>query len=53
MVKRIEKKERYKMPKIESWAIIIQYENGKTKEITELPDDVAQAVDDYLTELEI
>ena len=40
------------MPKVMNWAIIVQYENGKTEEIADMPDDVSQVVDDYITELE-
>jgi len=40
------------MKKIEAWSILVQYEDGSTEEISDMPDDISQIVDDYLTELE-
>lgn len=31
----------------------ISWTDGKTETITDFPDDISQAIDDYLTELEV
>lgn len=36
--------------KVVSWSVLVQFENGKTKELADMPSDVSQAVDDWLTE---
>jgi len=38
--------------KIISWTINVEYEDGTKKNISDMPKEVSQAVDDYLTELE-
>ena len=42
------------MKKIKSWAIVVEWghDNGtwNTETITEIPDDVSQPIDDWLTE---
>ena len=38
--------------KIVSWWLCIEWDNGKKQQIADVPDDVAQPIDDYLTELE-
>ena len=38
--------------KITGWAIDVKWSNGKEEKITEIPDEVAQYIDDYLTEIE-
>ena len=44
------------MKKIKSWAIVVEWghDNGtwNTETITEIPDDVSQPIDDWLTEYE-
>lgn len=39
--------------KIMGWNIQITWTDGKSETIMDLPDDVAQGIDDYLTELEV
>ena len=34
------------------WSIDVKWSNGKEESITEIPDDVALVIDDYLTEIE-
>ena len=34
------------------WSIDVKWSNGKEESITEIPDDVASVIDDYLTEIE-
>ena len=34
------------------WSIDVKWSNGKEEKITEIPDDVASVIDDYLTEIE-
>lgn len=36
--------------KIVAWTINVEYEDGTTKNISDMPDDVAQIVDDFLGE---
>tara|TARA_R110002020_G_scaffold451656_1_gene665815 strand:+ start:84 stop:251 length:168 start_codon:yes stop_codon:yes gene_type:complete len=38
--------------RIDSWALDIKWSNGKEEKILDIPDEVAQYIDDYLTELE-
>lgn len=38
--------------KIMGWNIQITWTDGKSETIMDLPDDVAQGIDDYLTDLE-
>ena len=38
--------------KITGWTIDVKWSNGKEEKITEIPDEVAQYIDDYLTEIE-
>ena len=38
--------------KIVSWTINVEWNDGTKENIGDLPDDVAQGVDDYLIELE-
>ena len=38
--------------KIIGWSIDVKWSNGKEEKITEIPDEVAQYIDDYLTEIE-
>ena len=38
--------------KITGWSIDVKWSNGKEEKITEIPDEVAQYIDDYLTEIE-
>tara|TARA_B100001109_G_scaffold240844_1_gene224468 strand:+ start:477 stop:656 length:180 start_codon:yes stop_codon:yes gene_type:complete len=38
--------------KIVSWAINIKWDNGIIENISDMNDDVAQPIDDFLTELE-
>jgi len=40
------------MKEIVSWAIVVEFADGTSTEIADMPDDVAQGIDDYLTELE-
>ena len=39
--------------KIMGWHMDISWTDGKTETITDFPDDISQAIDDYLTELEV
>jgi hypothetical protein len=36
------------MKPISSWVIKVWYEDGTSEEIADMPDDVAQTVDDYI-----
>ena len=36
--------------RIDSWALDIKWSNGKEEKILDIPDEVAQYIDDYLTE---
>jgi len=38
--------------KIVSWCIDAELENGERVSIADIPDDIAQMVDEYLSELE-
>ena len=38
--------------KILSWSINVKWSDGEEEKITEIPDEVAQYIDDYLTEIE-
>tara|TARA_B100000900_G_scaffold120244_1_gene101541 strand:- start:385 stop:561 length:177 start_codon:yes stop_codon:yes gene_type:complete len=40
--------------KIKSWAIVVNYSDGDedVKYITDLPNNISQQIDDYMTELE-
>lgn len=38
--------------KITGWAISVDWSDGKTTLVGDMPDDVSQAVDDWLTEYE-
>ena len=38
--------------RIDSWLIKIFLTNGEEKTITDLPEEISQAIDDYLTEIE-
>jgi len=38
--------------KIIGWTIEVEWETGKTERISELPNSVAQVIDDYLTDVE-
>ena len=38
--------------RIIGWSIDVKWSNGKEEKITEIPDDVASVIDDYLTEIE-
>ena len=38
--------------KISSWTIQIRWDNGVMEDISDMPDNVAKVVDDWLTELE-
>jgi len=38
--------------KIMGWNLEISWTDGRVETITDLPDDIAQALDDYLTDLE-
>jgi hypothetical protein len=40
------------MSKIVAWSIAVEYEDGKETELTNVPNDVAQAIDDWLSEVE-
>ena len=37
---------------ISSWAIRVEWDNGETEDIADVPDDAAQIIDEYLTEIE-
>lgn len=39
-------------PKIISWCITVDYEDGTTKNLAELPNEVAETVDRHLDSLE-
>jgi hypothetical protein len=41
-----------KRNKIVSWTINIKWDNGTYENISDMNDDVAQPIDDFLTELE-
>lgn len=41
-----------KRNKIVSWTIHIKWDNGTYENISDMNDDVAQPIDDFLTELE-
>ena len=38
--------------RIVAWSISAVWDNGEDEQITDIPDDVAQTVDQWLTELE-
>jgi hypothetical protein len=38
--------------RIIGWSIDVKWSNGEEESITDIPDDVAQSVDEYLTEVE-
>jgi hypothetical protein len=38
--------------KITGWSIDVKWSNGKEEKILDIPDEVAQFIDDYLTEIE-
>lgn len=38
--------------RITGWSIDIKWSNGEEESIIDIPDDVAQPVDEYLTEIE-
>jgi len=38
--------------KIISWAIDVKWSNGKEEKITEIPEDISEPIDDWLTEIE-
>lgn len=38
--------------RIVAWSISAVWDNGEEEQITDIPDDVAQTVDQWLTELE-
>lgn len=38
--------------RIDSWAINVKWSNGKEENIIDIPDEVSQYIDEYLTELE-
>jgi hypothetical protein len=38
--------------KIIGWSIVAEWNNGKTESISDIDDDTAQMVDDYLTDYE-
>lgn len=38
------------MSKVVSWAIQVEFENGETELCADVPDDVAQIVDDWITQ---
>jgi hypothetical protein len=42
----------YNKKRISSWAIQVEWDNGKVENITALPSGVAHEVDEFLTELE-
>ena len=42
----------YNKKRISSWAIQVEWDNGKVENITALPSGVAYEVDEFLTELE-
>jgi hypothetical protein len=44
--------ERKKKTTVESWAIYIKWGDGKEDIITEMPDEVANVIDNHLTTLE-
>ncbi len=35
------------------WHLSLLFTDGKTETITDFPDDISQAIDDYLIELEV
>ena len=37
---------------VTSWAIRVEWDNGETEDIADVPDDAAQIIDEYLTEIE-
>jgi hypothetical protein len=37
---------------VTSWAIRVEWDNGETEDILDIPDDVAMTVDGWLTEVE-
>ncbi len=37
---------------ISSWTIRVEWNNGETEDIADIPDDAAQIIDEYLTEIE-
>jgi hypothetical protein len=37
---------------ITGWSIAVTWSNGKRENILDIPDEVAQYIDDYLTEIE-
>ena len=45
-------KEKPKKNKIISWTINIKWDNGTYENISDMDDDVAQPIDEFLTELE-
>jgi len=38
--------------RITGWSINVKWSNGEGESITDIPDDVAQSIDEYLTEIE-
>lgn len=38
--------------RVVSWAIQVEWDNGRTENITDIPNDVSQTIDDWLTEVE-
>ena len=38
--------------KITGWSINVKWTDGTEENITDIPDDIAQSVDEYLTEIE-
>ena len=37
---------------VTSWAIRVEWDNGETEDIADVPDDAAAIIDEYLTEIE-
>ena len=37
---------------IVSWTVRAEWNNGETEDIADVPDDAAQIIDEYLTEIE-
>lgn len=43
------------MPKVNctNWTILLQLSNGRFRTLSDMPDDVANPIDEYITELEL
>ena len=37
---------------IQAWSITVVWDNGEEEQILDIPDDVSQPIDDWLTEVE-